>query len=119
MDSNNAMLVRNAPVFAHEYIDFVDSIIADSSRVRKTNDYFTNTSRDVMKQEDLATFQLIMTKYGADKKMAPAEKQQVEDRFLRMLDDSYNLTRDSISPDLSTAKQRENQNSFNEQFKPI
>ncbi len=119
MDSNNAMLVRNAPVFAHEYIDFVDSIIADPSRVRKTNDYFTNTSRDVMKQEDLATFQLIMTKYGADKKMAPAEKQQVEDRFLRMLDDSYNLTRDSISPDLSTAKQRENQNSFNDQFKPI
>jgi phosphatidylserine/phosphatidylglycerophosphate/cardiolipin synthase-like enzyme len=119
MDSNNAMLVRNAPIFAHEYIDFVDSIIADPSRVRKTNDYFTNTPRDVMKQEDLATFQLIMTKYGADKKMAPAEKQQVEDRFMRMLDDAYNLTRDSISPDLSAIKQRENQNSFNDQFKPI
>ena len=119
MDSNNAMLVSNAPVFAHEYIDFVDSIIADPSRVRKTNDYFTNKTRDDMKQEDLATFRQIMTKYHVDKKLAPAEKQQVEDRFMRMLDDAYNLTRDSISPDLSAAKQRENQNSFNDQFKPI
>ena len=119
MDSNNAMLVRNAPVFALAYMYFVNDILADKSRVRKTNDYFENTTRDVMKQDDLDSFRKIMAKYHVDKRLTADQKKQVEGRFMQLLDDAYNMTRDSISPDLSSAKQRENQNSFNDLFKPI
>jgi cardiolipin synthase C len=119
MDSNNAMLIRNAPEFQRSYLAFVDGILANPVRVKKLNDYFATTSREKMKQEDLATFRLIMAKYGADKKMNAEEQKRVEGQFNQMLDDAYSKTRDSISPELSAAKKQENQNSFNEQFKPI
>lgn len=119
MDSNNAMLIRNAPEFRRSYVQFVDGILSDPARVKKLNDYFANTPREVMKQEDLATFRQIMAKYGVDRKLVPEEQKRVEERFNQMLDDAYTMTRDSINPELSKAKRRENQNSFNEQFKPI
>jgi len=119
MDSNNAMLVRNAPEFQRSYLSFVDGILADPSRVKKLNDYFATTPREKMKQEDLATFRQIMAKYGVDRKISAEQQKQVEERFNQMLDDAYEMTRDSISPALPPAKLRENQNSFNEQFKPI
>ena len=119
MDSNNAMLVRNAPVFQRDYLAFVQGILADPTRVKKLNDYVASTPREVIKQEDLATFRLILSKYGVDKKMDGETQKRVEVRFSQMLDDAYEMTRNSISPELSSAKQRDNQNRFNEQFKPI
>jgi hypothetical protein len=119
MDSNNAMLIRNAPGFQRDYLAFVQGILADPARVKKLNDYFATTPREVMKQEDLATFRQILIKYQVDKRMDGEERQRVEVRFSQMLDDAYGMTRDSIAPDLSPAQQRKNQNSFNEQFKPI
>jgi hypothetical protein len=51
--------------------------------------------------------------------VSPEQEKEVEARFVRMLDDAYGLTRDSISPELSAAKRRENQDKFDEEFKPI
>jgi phosphatidylserine/phosphatidylglycerophosphate/cardiolipin synthase-like enzyme len=119
MDSNNAMLIRNAPSFNREYLAYIRGILADAARSKKLNDYLANTPREVMLQEDLASFRQIMAKYGADKRLNAGEKAGVEARFTQMLNDAYGLTRDSISPDLSPSKRRENQNRFNEMFKPI
>jgi phosphatidylserine/phosphatidylglycerophosphate/cardiolipin synthase-like enzyme len=119
MDSNNAMLIRNAPGFDREYLAYIQGILADAARSKKLNDYLANTPRDVMLREDLVSFRQIMTKYGADARLNAGEKAGVEARFTQMLNDAYGLTRDSISPDLSPGRRRENQNRFNEMFKPI
>lgn len=119
MDSNNAMFIRNAAEFQKSYLAFVRDILANQKRVGKLNDYFANTPRNVMLQEDLNTFRQILAKYGVDKKLGPEQQKEVEARFTRMLDDVYNLTRDSIASNLTRGKQRDNQNRFNEEFKPI
>ena len=119
MDSNNAMLVRNAPLFTEKYLTFVNGILADPARVKKLNEYFITTPRESMKQEDIATFRQILTKYGANKKLNEIELQRVETQFIRMLDDAYEMTRDSLNPESSLSQRRKKQNSFNEQFKPI
>lgn len=119
MDSNNAMLIRNAPGFAKDYLAFVQGILKDPSRTKKMNDYFTTTPRAVILQEDLATFRQIMAKYGADKRLNEEERQKVETRFVQMLNDAYALTKSSIAKDGTAGTRRENQNKFNEEFKPI
>jgi phosphatidylserine/phosphatidylglycerophosphate/cardiolipin synthase-like enzyme len=118
MDSNNAMLVRNAPEFTRAYLAYVQGILTDPARSKKLNDYFATTPRALMVQEDLAVFRQIMAKEAGDKVTAE-EKKKLETTFAQMLDDAYGLTRDSMSPDLPASKQRENQNKFNEQFKPL
>jgi len=119
MDSNNAMLIRNAPNFDRDYLAYIQGILADPTRSKKLNDYFATTPRDVMLQEDMASLRQILAKYGVDARLNAEEKTAVEARFTQMLNDAYGLTRDSISPDLSSSKRRENQNRFNEMFKPI
>ena len=119
MDSNNAMLVRNAPDFAREYLDVVQKIVADPGRVKKLNDYFATTPRDAMLQEDLVTFRSILAKYRVDKRLSAEQESRVEARFRQMLDDAYTMTGESISPDLSKGRQRDIQDKFDEEFKPI
>ena len=119
MDSNNAMLVRNAPSFTQAYLAYVQRILADPARSKKLNDYFATTPRAIMVQQDLATFRQILAKYDVDKRVSAEQEKQIEALFAQMLDTVYGLTRDSISPDLSAPKRRDKQNSFNEQFKPI
>ncbi len=60
-----------------------------------------------------------MAKYGVDKKLDEGERQEVEARFVKMLNDSYELTKASIATDSTAGKRRENQNAFNDEFKPI
>ena len=119
MDSNNVMLVRNAPGFVKEYLAFVQGILDDPARARKLNDYFVTTPRDVILQEDLATFRQILAKYGVDRKLNAGEQKEIEGRFVQMLNDAYELTRASIDTGSTAAKRREKQDSFNEEFKPI
>jgi phosphatidylserine/phosphatidylglycerophosphate/cardiolipin synthase-like enzyme len=119
MDSNNAMLIRNAPGFAKDYLSFVQGILSDPSRTKKLNDYFAATPRDVILQEDLATFRQIMAKYGADKRLNEEGGQKVEARFVQMLNDVYEQTKASITKDGTAEKRREEQNRFNKEFKPI
>jgi cardiolipin synthase C len=119
MDSNNAMLVRNAPDFARTYVAYLQGILADPARSKKLNDYLANTPRSSMVQDDLVVFRQILAKYGVDKKVSAEQEKQLEARFVQMLDDAYQMTRDSISSDLPAAKRRENQDRFNEEFKPL
>jgi putative cardiolipin synthase len=118
MDSNNAVLIRNAPDFSRAYLAYLQGILADPARSKKLNEYFANTPRALMVQEDLAVFRQIVAKYGGDK-LSAEQKKKLETIFAQMLDDAYGLTRDSMSPNLSASKQRENQDKFNEQFKPL
>lgn len=119
MDSNNVMLVGNAPGFAAEYRAFVQHILDEPGRVKQLNDYFANTPRETMLKEDLAVFRQILAKYGVDKKLDEAELKQVEGRFVQMLDAAYELTKGAINPAASLDEKRKQQDTFNEKFKPI
>ena len=119
MDSNNVMLLRNAPGLVKEYLAFLQPLLDDPTRTKKLNDYFATTPRDVILQEDLATFRLILAKYGVDKKLKGGEQQEIETHFVQMLSDVYELTKGSIDTAGSNRSRRENQNKFNEEFKPI
>ncbi|WP_306536919.1 hypothetical protein [Geobacter sp.] len=119
MDSNNVMLVRNAPGFLTEYLAFVQRLLDDPARTKKLNDYFATTPRDAILQEDLATFRQILAKYGVDKRLDEEQRKEAETRFVQMLNDAYELTRGSIDTASSAAKRRETQDTFNGEFKPI
>jgi len=119
MDSNNAMQVSKAPGLLGSYDSFLRKILTDPARVKKLNDYFINTPRETMMQEDLAVFRGILAKYGVDRKLDADQKLRIEGRFMQMLNDSYQLTVESIDPGASLKQKRERQNSFNSQFKPI
>lgn len=119
MDSNNVMFIRGAGELVKNYLAFVRQILEDPQRARKLNDYFISTRRDVMVQEDLATFRQIMKKYGVDKKMDEAQMKRVEASFVQMLNDSYEMTKQSISRDISASQRRKVQDEFNDKFKPI
>jgi len=119
MDSNNAMQVTDAPELLGSYRSFIQKILDDPVRVKKLNDYFTNTPRETMLQEDLAVFRQIMIKYGVDRKLDAEKKLRIEGRFVQMLNDAYQLTVESIDPEKSMSRKRRQQNNFNSQFKPI
>jgi phosphatidylserine/phosphatidylglycerophosphate/cardiolipin synthase-like enzyme len=119
MDSNNAMFVRRAPNFNKAYVEFLNGILVDAQRVQRLNDYFAKTPRDAMLQEDVATFRQLLAKYHAERHLDPQQQKLVEQQFVEMLNAAYTLTKESISPSKSTFEQREQQNRFNELFKPI
>ena len=65
------------------------------------------------------TFRSILAKYRVDKRLSAEQESRVEARFRQMLDDAYTMTGESISPDLSKGRQRDIQDKFDEEFKPI
>lgn len=119
MDSNDAMFIHGAPDFAKRYIAFVQGILADPQRVKRLNDYFANTPRDAIVQEDLGTLHKLLAKYHADKHLNADERAQLEQRFVEMLNDSYTYTKNSIALGVSATSREQRQNDFNEWFKPI
>lgn len=129
MDSNNALFVRGADQFRQEYAGYVQGILNDPRKSRKINDALANTPRETMVKQDVATFRKLLAKYGVDQHLDPSQRRTVEQLFVQMLDASYSLTRASIMRDKTEAgqpvarepspEQRQQQNRFNELFKPI
>jgi len=119
MDSNNAMFIRRAPEFVRAYVQFVDGIIKTPGRVRKMNDYFRDTPREQIKQEDLATGRELMKKYHVDRHLGASGQAALEAKFAELLDDAYSMTRDSIASTRLERSREDTQNAFDELFKPI
>ncbi len=119
MDSNDVMFIRRAPILNKAYIAFVQNILTDGQRVKRLNDYFSKTPRNVMVQEDLAILHSLLIKYHADEHLNRQERTELERRFVEVLDDAYRYTGDSISVTNTATKRREQQNTFNDFFKPI
>jgi len=119
MDSNDAMFIRRAPNFVRAYLSFVQGMLDDPNRTTRLNDYFINTPRETMIQEDVKNFGLLMKKYHADKHLDAQEQGQLEARFVEILNDAYRMTLGSIDPGISASEREKNQNEFNEWFQPI
>jgi phosphatidylserine/phosphatidylglycerophosphate/cardiolipin synthase-like enzyme len=129
MDSNNALFVRGANRFRQAYADYVQRILKDPRKSRKINEVLANTPRDTLVKEDVATFRKLLAKYGVDQHLNPSQRRTAEQLFVQMLDASYSLTQASIMRDKAEAgqpvarepspEQRQQQERFNEWFKPI
>ncbi len=119
MDSTNAMLIRNAPAFKREYLDFIDKTLADPARVNKVSDYFASTPREVMTREDVAAFRQFMSRNGAGEKVTDDRSKEAEEHFVRMLNDAYELTKASIAIDSTANSRKESQEKFNNEFESI
>ena len=119
MDSNNAMLVSDAPKLVTAYRAFIDRILTTPGRVKRENDYFIGTPRASMIEEDLATLHATLNKYHVDKHLDAAQIKTLDTRFVELLNAAYALTRTAIDPKASEAARREAQDKFNDLFKPI
>jgi phosphatidylserine/phosphatidylglycerophosphate/cardiolipin synthase-like enzyme len=117
MDTNNAMRIQNAAGLRRLYGNWLEERLNDPKRVQRLNDYFLSTPREKMIQEDLAVFREIIKKYHGGKLLPPPQQKLLESRFVGMLNEIYQLTQGSISPDAAT--RRASQNLFNEKYKPI
>jgi putative cardiolipin synthase len=119
MDSNIALLIRNAPDLHRNYLAHVQALTGDKSRTQRLNDYFLRTPRDTMVKEDVANLRKLFAKYKIDQRTAAPERATLENRFVNFLDEAYELTRQSIAPEATRAEREAAQNRFNEKFKPI
>jgi phosphatidylserine/phosphatidylglycerophosphate/cardiolipin synthase-like enzyme len=129
MDSNNALFVRGADQFRQNYAESIQGILSNPRKSNKINDELANTPRETLVKEDVATFRKLLAKYGVDKHLDPSQRKTAERLFVQMLDASYSLTQGSIMRDKATVgqpvprepsnEQRQQQNRFNELFKPI
>ncbi|MBP6201753.1 MAG: hypothetical protein KA435_01730 [Azonexus sp.] len=119
MDTNNAMLVNNAPKLVAAYRNFIDNILATPGRVKQENSYFVSTPRSTMIQEDLESLHATLKKYHMDKRLDAEQMKTLDSRFLGLLDAAYNLTRAAIDPNASEAARRDAQQKFNDLFQPI
>lgn len=120
MDSNNALLIRGAPAFVQAYVAFVDGILAQPGRVRKLDRYFLDTPREIIKREDFETFRALLAKYHAERHLDAKAQSELQAKFGDILDDAYDLARDSIATTGTAPLHRKQvQDKFDEQFKPI
>lgn len=119
MDTNNAMLVNNAPKLVAAYRSFIDNILATPGRVKREDSYFVNTPRLSMIQEDLQSLHAMLEKYHVDKHLDAEQMKTLDSRFLALLDAAYALTRAAIDPSASDASRRAAQDKFNNLFQPI
>ena len=97
----------------------VAGIIADPKRSVRLDEYYFNTPREQILEEDLIILRKILAKYKIDKRLEPAQEKLLETRFRDLLTSAYELTRDSLAKSGSEKQRRGSQDRFNEAFKPI
>lgn len=117
MDTNNGLLIRNAPTLVSTYGDWVQSLLDDPSLTRDKTTYFQSTPRPQMLQEDKQTLRSILAKYRAERWIKDVNQQQsLENALENILDKIYSDTRSGLGDD---GKGRKAQERFNETFKTI
>jgi len=118
MDSNNAMLVRNAPELLKSYTAFVDQIIKQPGRVNNMNRYFRETRHEIIKAQDEASFlNYLDNKFAFYRDQPESRKAQEKAKVSGLMDDAYNQMTEILNS--RWGESRKAQDKFNEEFKPI
>ena len=117
MDSNNGILVRNAPLAIAQYSEWVDFMLADESLTREQTEYFRLTPRSQMLDEDRANVRAILAKYRAERWIDDqAQLQSIDENLERILEQAYTDTKQGLSGGRSGG---EAQQRFNASFETI
>lgn len=97
MDSNNGILIHDAPRFREEYLAMVDALIADPQRVRDLGAILKSRPREELKEEQVAVFDRMVDPFLGS---LPKEiRDLAQGLFLRILDTVYDLTREVLQGD--------------------
>ena len=71
MDTNNGLYIRHAPQLVANYTRFVDHLLHDPAMTDDRTDYFRQTPRATLLEEDRATLRQIMEKYRVSNRVTP------------------------------------------------
>jgi len=117
MDTNNGLLIRNAPQLVATYSRWVQSLLDDAALTTDMGNYFVVTPRPIMLEEDRQTVRAELAKYRAERWITdPAQEQRLEDSVVRILDEIYSETQAGLSSGVESGEARED---FNELFKTL
>ena len=116
MDSNNGMIIRNAPTFMKNYQNYIDELLKDATRVSDLTASFRAMSHDQLIQEDRKALECLIDKYGVRKHLDPTEIKNAEDRVVELINEAYTLSNEILA---GGKKGRDAEERYNRIFKPI
>jgi phosphatidylserine/phosphatidylglycerophosphate/cardiolipin synthase-like enzyme len=113
MDANNAVMIRQAPEMRGQLMSMIDETLADPAKATDMSEFYRSTTRAQIVEEDRRAFRALIDKIG---RLSDAQKDEVERRFVGMLDQIYSLTIDGLKGNLDSEEKRAR---FNRIFKII
>ena len=116
MDSNNGMIIRNAPTFMKNYQNYIDELLKDATRVSDLTASFRAMSHDQLIQEDRKALECLIDKYGIRNHLHPTEIKNAEDRVVELINEAYTLSNEILA---GGKKGRDAEERYNRIFKPI
>lgn len=116
MDSNNAMIIRNAPNLALRYRTYIDDLLKDTSKLANLTGYFPSKSHDEMIQDDLKDMECSIEKYGLRQHLKPEEIKTAQAQIVELLNEAYSLSREILT---GGRKGKAAEEKYNRLFKPI
>jgi putative cardiolipin synthase len=116
MDSNNGMIIRNAPTFMNHYRMYIDDLLKDGTKTLNLTTSFAAMSHEQLVQEDRKALECLIDKYGVRKHINAAEIKAAEDRVVELMNEAYTLSQAILAggKEGRTAEKR-----YNRIFKPI
>ncbi|MEP6934491.1 MAG: hypothetical protein ABI988_11185, partial [Nitrospirota bacterium] len=116
MDSNNGMMIRNAPAFMNGYRMYIDDLLKDESKTLNLTAYYAEVSHDQLIREDRKALECLIDKYGIRAHISAAEITTAEDRIIELLNKAYTLSQAILA---GGKKGRDAEARYNRIFKPI
>ena len=116
MDSNNGMIIRNAPIFMNHYRMYIDDLLKDGTKTLNLTTSFAAMSHDQLLQEDRKALECLIDKYGVRKHINAAEIKAAEDRVLELMNEAYTLSQAILAGGKNGRAAEER---YNRIFKPI
>jgi len=116
MDSNNGMMIRNAPTFMNDYRMYIDTLLKDGSKTLNLTTSYAAMSHDQLIQEDRKALECLIDKYGVRTHISAAEITSAEDRVVELMNEAYTLSQAILA---GGKKGRDAEARYNRIFKPI
>jgi putative cardiolipin synthase len=116
MDSNNGMMIRNAPTFMNDYRMYIDALLKDGSKTLNLTTSYAATSHDQLIQGDRKALECLIDKYGVRAHISAAEITSAEDRVVELMNEAYTLSQAILA---GGKKGRDAEARYNRIFKPI
>ena len=117
MDSNNGLLIRQAPELLDHYRQWLESLLQDAQRTDNQTHYYLSTPRDTILEEGDLLVEAELEKYQADRFIKdPQQISELKARLRKASDEVYRLSREIVADDTGS---RDAQTLFNDLFKAI
>ena len=116
MDSNNGMIIRNAPTFMNHYRMYIDDLLKDGTKTLNLTTSFAAMSHEQLIQEDRKALECLVDKYKVREHIGAAEIQTAEDRVVELMNEAYTLSQAILA---GGEKGRGAEERYNRIFKPI